>query len=891
MIGRVKRFFAATIGRRRFEARLEAELADHLDRRAEALVAAGVPRPEAKRQARLELGGSVDGFKDQCRDARRLAWGDELARNLRHAGRVLRRSPGLTATIALTLGLCLGANAAVLSVINAVLFKPLPYPEPDRLAMVAAVFEPLEGAGGTQTSHDGATWEALRNGVRSLELAVFSDWPSGANALAGDLAVYLEQQRVGADFFHVLGVAPLLGRSFSRAEDVPGGPPVTVISHGLWQRLWAGEPSVVGRSLVLRGAPHEIVGVMPEGFRSTVEADLWTPLQPSTTGEGGGTNYALAARLKPGVSWAAARAEARALSSAELPELRIRSGKAWFDLIPMQLGLAGGLESWLYATWVVALLVLVVGAVNVAGLLLTHGARRAGELATRMALGGGRLAVVRQLLTECLAFALVGGVVGLVLGWAGMRWLSALAREALGIWQPISFDGRVLAGLLGLVVLTVLLAGTVSALLATRLTLQPNTLGGDGRVLGARNPWPRRLLVVGQLALVVTLLVGAGLLVRTVVHLRGLAPGCDPEGVMAARISLQDARYADPADATRLLEAVAAELAGRSGIERAAAGLSLPFERPLNMGFALEGEADPPPGPRITNLTYVTTAGRADFFATLGVPLLEGRLLSPGDRVDSSPVVVVNQAFVGTYFAGQRALGARIAVAGTWREVVGVVGDTLQTPSWGERTPIAARAAVFLPVAQTSESFLRLVHTWFQPSVVVKSRLGAAATELELRRALSVVDSRLPVASVSALEAMREQVIAGQRFHALLLALAAGLALALAAVGLGGLIAGSVTERRKELGIRMALGATMSRTVGAAALPGLALAAGGVVAGLALSLAAVRALRTFVFGVPLWDPLTFTTVPLLLLFVAALASLLPALAVLRLNPARTLRTG
>lgn len=885
MIGRLLRFFAATLGRRRFENRLAGELAEHLALRADDLVASGLSRAEAERRARLELGGSVDGFKEECRSARRLVWGDEFLRNVRHAGRVLRRSPGLTLTIALTLGLGLGANVAVLSVINAVLLRPLPYPEPERLAMIQTVFGAAGQDGGTALAQDGRAWEALRDGVRKIRVAPYSGWASGANVVMGGEAQYLHQQRVGAGFFEVLGVAPALGRGFLPSEDVPGGPPVVVLSHELWRRHFASDPAVLGRTLLVRGAPYEVIGVLPQGFHTDLEADLWTPLLPSTTGEGEGTNYGIAARLPPGVSWEEARAEVAAVGAGLFANRRQDAPPARLDLLPMQEALASGLEQRLLITWVVALLVLVVGAVNVAGLLLAHGARRASEIRTRMALGGPRLAVVRQLLTETLAFAGLGGLVGLALGWIGMQLLRDAAANVLGVWQPITLDLRVLAAVCALVLATVLVTGLYPALAATRGALRPAELAGEGRVAGARNPWPRRLLVGGQLALVVTLLVGAGLVLRTLAHLRTLAPGCELRGVLAARVSLQDARYASAADAARLFDEVLADLARRPGIEGAAGGLSLPFERPLNMGFALPDDGDKPPGPRITNLTYVT----ASYFETLGIPVLRGRSLAPADRVGASPVAVINSAFARTYLEGKEPIGQRLSAGGTWYEVVGVVGDTVQTPSFGDPAPLAARAGVYVPVAQVSAGFLALVHTWFEPSFIVRSSLGQAAAEGELRRAIAAVDRQLPVAEVRTLTGLREQVIAAERFQAELLALAAGIALVLAAVGLAGLIAGSVAERTRELGIRMALGSSTAKTVAGAALPGLGIALGGLIAGLALALALVRALRAFVFGVGLFDPLTFVAVPLLLLTVTALASLVPALRILRLDPARTLR--
>lgn len=887
MSGRLGRWLDAVLGRRRFESRLSAEIEHHLALRAEELRAAGLAPGEARRRARLDLGMSPESVREECREARHLAWSDELVRNARQALRVLARSPGLTLTIVLTLGLGLGANTAVLSVVSAVMLRPLPYPAPERLALVQAVYGPGEEVAGRLDSHDGRTWEAVRGGTPSLLLAAYSGWPSGANVVVGDQALYLPQQRVGAGFFSTLGVPPMLGREFTPSEDVSGGPAVVVISYGLWQRLFGGDPAALGRALLLRGAPHQIIGVMPAGFRGGVEAELWTPLRPATTGEGAGTNYGILARLKPGASWPEARRELRALGAARLAEIRWPSGEGRLDLLGLQAGQASDLRRRLLVAWVVAVLLLAVAAVNVAGLLLAHGARRAAEIATRLALGGGRWAIIRQLLAETLAVAVLGGLCGLVLGGLGIASLRGYARDLLGIWQPITIDLRVALGVCGLVLLTVVVSGLYPAVAATRVRLQPASLGGDGRVAGVRTPWPRRLLVGVQLALVVALLVGAGLLLRSLGHLHRLAPGFRPEGLLAARVSLQDERYATSAAVGRLVAASLADLRRQAGVEHAAVGLSLPFERPLNMGFQLPGDADPPSGPRITNLIYTSD----DYFATLGVPVLQGRSLAASDAAGGENVVVVNAAFADAYLEGTAVVGARLAIAGSWRRVVGVVGDTQQHPSWGADEPLATKPGAYVPLTQVDDGFLRLVHTWFEPSWIVRSRLGEAAAGERLRAAIQRADPGLPVAAVRSLAAVRDGVLGTERFQAVLVAAAALVALGLAAVGLAGLIAGSVAERRRELSIRTALGASPVATVASAALPGLAVAGTGLAVGLGLAALLAPGLSALIYGVGLADPLTYLGVSGVLLGVAAVASLVPALRVLRFDPATALRAG
>jgi predicted permease len=810
---------------------------------------------------------------------------DNLHRDFGYALRMLRKSPGFTAIAVLTLALGIGANTAIFSVVDAVLLRPLPYPEPDRLAEVTTLYQ-SKGVEGIETSQDGRTWEMIRDHATFIDSAVFSGGSAGVNFVAHGKATYLQQQRVGAGFFRVLGVSPTLGREFTPEEDHAGGPAVTVLSYALWRQDFQADPAVIGRAATLRGEPYTIVGVMPAGFQTTTRADLWTPIRPSTTGEGSGTNYGIVARLKPGATWVQADSEVSVLGAAILKERKLPPQVyARFALVPLQRGLTDDLRKPLLILWSAVGLVLLVGCVNIAGLQLARSASRTREIATRLALGSGRAAVTRQLLAESILLAAAGGLAGVAAGYLGLRGLDLLARSALGVWQTVSLDARVLVVTAFVSLLTSVLFGLAPALSASGIDIRSALVEGGGRgVAGGSHRWPRRMLVIGEAALSMVLLVGAGLLIRTFAHLTSLRPGFDATNVITAKLSLQDARYATSQSVNRLFDQSLTRIRELPGVESAAVVLGLPYERLLNEAFRkLDGAA----GERratITDLSYATP----DFFHVLRIPVLRGRTFNSADQPQSKPVMLVNETFVKTYLHDQDPVGRHISIEGT-REIVGVVGDVQQKPGWGGKGPLASTPTVYIPASQTAGRSLIMLHTWFSPSWVVRSSAPVEGLIAGMQRAVEQIDPDLPFASFRAMGEVRSRSLSFQRFLTTLLSVLAGLALLLAAIGIYGLIANSIVERTRELGIRMALGATMSQAMKTVAITGIALAAAGVAIGCVLARAASQALRSFVWGVSAVDTFTFVAAAVALLLVAMLASFIPALRVLRLDPAHTLR--
>lgn len=817
----------------------------------------------------------------------RMSLLESLARDARFAVRVLRKSPGFTATAVLTLAMAVAINTAVFSIVDGVLLRPLPFPEPHRLFLMEATVE-TPGERSTRTSQHGTAWITVRDHATTADTAVFSTWVSGVNVVAGDRALHADQQKVGAGFFRVLGVRPVYGREFSVEEDRPGGPTAVVLSHEFWRSALGGDPAVVGRRITLRGEPHTIAGIMPAHVPSGVRADLWTPLRAGRTGEGSGENFQIVLRLKPGVTAAAADAEMRQLGP-EINRLHTLADgtTVTYGTVPLQRGLTGDtLRRPLLMLWTAVGLVLLIACVNLAGLMLARGAGRAREMATRLALGSGRAAIVRQLMVENLILATAGAALGLLLGAAMLHALTALAERALDLWQPVRLDGRAVGAAALCALVAAVGFGLIPAVQSTRLAARHRlSASGTRTIAGSASHVSRRLVVVTQVALGVVLLIGAGLLVRSFAHLRGLEPGFDGRGVYAASVSLQDARYQEGRQVARLVDGALQRLRETPGVGAAAVSLGLPYERLLNLGFRHLDGAEAAGDPRMTSATYVA----GDYFEVLRIPLRAGRVFDHRDTAAAPGVVLINETSAREYFGGANPVGRRIAFAGMERQIVGVVGDVQVRPGFGDRGPLAAMPLAYIPLAQTSNGMLRLVHGWFSTSILVRAQGDTDAVAPRLRQAVDSVDPLLPFADVRSMAAVQMEAVALPRLLMVLLLVLAGAAVLLTAIGIHGLIAASVAERTREMGIRLALGASSARAVRTIAAPGLAMAVLGIVFGSIAARAAVHLLQSLIWGVEPTDPSTFLAVAAFVVAVAAIASMLPALRVLRLDPATTLR--
>ena len=884
----MRRFFR----RGRLDAERAREMQTHIDHHVDDLIAGGQTRDQALAEARRRFGNPT-AIREEIYEMNSVPVLEPLVRDLRYAFRMLRKTPGFTAIALITLAVAIGVNTAIFSVVNALLIRPLPFPDPGRLVTIQNTIRTPRGTFVRMSGLDGRTFKAILDNVKTMDVAIQGSggWGGGVNLVAQNQAANVTQARVSAGYFKVLGIAPLIGREFTPDEDRPGGPAVAVLSYTLWSRLFDRDASAVGKTIMLRGESYTVVGIMPAGFTSGAPTDVWTPVRPNTTGEGGGTNYTLYARVHPDVSLEQASAE---MNQIVAPVLMPSDPKAAAEtsvasaVVPLQFAETNELRTPLLMLWGAVGIVLVIACVNLAGLLIARTGMRSREIATRMALGSGRRAVIRQLLVESAALALAGGLGGIAVGWLVLEGLKQLSVHVFDFGYPLSLDGRVLATTLLIALATSVLFGLAPAIYASRVNVHGSlSEGGTRSIAGGAGRWSRRILVVAEVALGVVLLVGAGLLVRTFVHLRALNPGFDPAQVTTAMVSLQDRRYEDAVKVNQLFEDSLARIRQQPGIDAAGITLGLPYTRLLNMGWRRIEGFDPSEKWLATNVSYVTPG----FIEALRLPLRRGRDFNDRDRDGAAPVVIVNEEFARKYYQGADIVGMHIRVAGAEREIVGIVGNARATSSGlgGDSGPLIVPFVVYVPAAQVDGAFFRQVHTWFSPTWVIRSSAPTATVADAVRRAIAGVDPLLPIAKIESMAEVQSASLASHRFMMSLVTGLGVVALMLAAIGIHGLIASSVAERTRELGIRLALGATARQVVMNVVTPGVMLAAIGVAIGCGGALALSTLMRSFIWGIQPTDPITYASVAALLLVVSLAASLIPAMRVLRLDPALTLR--
>jgi predicted permease len=813
-----------------------------------------------------------------------------LAQDLRYAVRLLLKSPGFTLLAAITLALGIGANAAIFSVVNSVLLRPLPYEAPDRLMMVFSQFpsmnfdrfwvDPMEY---TEYSRRNRSFEKL------------GAYVTGAVNISGtEEPVRADAALASAGLFEALGVGAQLGRIYSAAEDLPNAEKVVVLSDGLWRRAFAADRGILGKQIKVDGAERTVIGVMPPGFALGNERiDVWVPLalDPAKPGFRGNHYLFLVGRLKPGVSLAQSRSEMEGFLSRwkqELPDEHTPDPKRHRLVIqPFLDDLVGDVRPKIQLLMGAVGLVLLIACANVANLLLARAEARQKEIAVRTALGADRGRLVRQFLTESVVLSLLGGVLGLVLAYWGVRVIVAANLDSIPRVDEIGLDGRALLFTLGISLLTGFLFGLAPALHArTGAFFASLKEGGQRTTASASRQLLRRSLVVAEVALAAMLVIGGGLLIRSFWLLTQVDPGFDPKGILSLQIALPDATYPEDNQVNAFYTRLVDRLQQIPGVEAAAAVSGLPPNRPVNANDTeFEGVPEPPNGP-IHNVDYWQFVTR-DYFRTLDIPVLAGRVFSNSDAKGTPGVVVVNQTLANLFWPGQSPLGRRVKAPGgpsaeaPWLTVVGVVKDVKQ----GGLDKKTGTEMYFLAdqapdtVGGAPDTMYLMLRTAGDPLALV------SPVRDEIRR----LDPALPLADVRPMDQVVFESVAQPRFVAFMVLVFAVVALALAAIGTYGVLAYTVEQRTREIGVRMALGAQARQVLRMILAQGAWLVGLGLLLGVAGALLLRKVLASVLFGVTPTDPMILGAVVLVLSFVSFLACYLPARRATRVDPLVALR--
>ncbi|MGH9793588.1 MAG: ABC transporter permease [Candidatus Acidiferrales bacterium] len=792
---------------------------------------------------------------------------ETLLQDVKYGARMLAKSPGFALVAILTLALGIGANTAIFSVVHAALLRPLPYPDPDQLVMVWTNVERRGGPAQEWTNpadlHDWRTQNQVFEDMAALA--------GGVSTLSGDgEPEQLSTAAVTFPMFRVLKTPPVLGRDFTAQDDVPNGPRVVILTHGLWQRNFGGDPAIIGRTITLDSRPFTVIGVMPRGFRFPVipVTDAFVPLQQE--GNRGNAYLRVIARLKEGATLEQARAEmdviARRLEQ-QYPQTNEKTGIA---LSPLQDFFAGPARPALLVLFGAVAFVLLIACANVANLLVARATARKGEIAIRVALGAGRSRLVRQLLTESLLLSLAGGALGLLLASWSLGFLVAGLPTDSQSYFDIRIDRVVLAFAFLVAVFTPLLFGVTPALQAARPWMQAVLKEGTRTTGGARL---RSALVVSEVGLSLMLVVGAGLLMRSFAALLRVDTGFQVENVLRADLVLPNARYSERPQIAQTYAQMLERIRGLGGAVSAAATSTAPLSG-VNSDtlFRVEGRPEPQVNERVVAWFRAVTP---DYFRTIGIPLRGGRLFDARDGANAPRVVLANESFVRKYFPGEDPIGRRIGSPERWREIIGVVGNVRNFGLDREEPP-----AVYLPHAQVPLPFMTLV---------VRTAGDPLAVAAGVRGVVRDLDPNLAVSNLSSMERVVADSVADRRWTMWLLGALAALAMLLAAVGLYGVMAYAVAQRTREIGIRVALGAQRGDVLGMVLRDGMKLWVAGVVVGVAGALVATRWMGALLYGVGAMDSLTFVVAPVLLAAVAVLATVIPARRAMRVDPMVALR--
>jgi putative ABC transport system permease protein len=815
----------------------------------------------------------------------------DFGSDLRYALRMLIANPAFSLTAIAALALGIGANTAIFTVVDNVLLKPLTYPEPDRMVQFMYTFPDGNSLGASPVNFN--AWRAQTSVFQ--DVAAYDFGGPGFN-LTGAVPEQVHGIHVSEAYFRLFGAPVILGRTFTPEEDSPNSGHVVVISYGFWQRKFGGNDHIVGTTLSLSNEPYTIVGVLGKSFVTDPASDLWVPFQIDPNSTNLGHYFLVAGRLKPGVTVAQANAQLK-LAADQYRHLHPDDlgPKDSFGVQPLRDSIVAGARTSLFILLGAVAFVLLIACANVANLLLVRATGRKREFAIRAAMGAGRLRIIRQLLTESIVLSLVGGVLGLALGFVGVRALLALSPHDLPRigehGAGIGVDWRVLAFTLGISVLTGVLFGLFPAIGVSRTDLNSTLKESSNRSgTGLRHNKARSLLVISEVSLALVLLIGAALLIRTFLALRAVNPGFDPRNVLTLRMSLTGDQYLKTVGMAQLSHDGRERLNAIPGIEASAFTCCLPLEGGYGLPFNIIGR---PPDPKSQwNGGAGWMSASPGYFSVFHIPILRGRDFTEQDTGSAPLVVLVNETFAKKYWPKGDPVGQRLLIgkgvgpqfAEGPRQIIGVVGDIRDGGLNNEPRPL-----MIVPVDQVTDGMTALnagispmvwiVHTHGDPHQYIST-----VTE-QLRQA----SGGFPVARVRPMSEVVSESTASQDFNMLLLSIFGAAALILAAIGIYGLMAYSVQQRTQEMGIRMALGADRGRIRSLVVWHGMRLALIGVVIGIGAAFGLTRFIASFLYGVKTWDPLAFSTVPVVLSLVALFAVWLPATRASRLDPQQALR--
>jgi len=816
---------------------------------------------------------------------------ETLFKDIKHSLRMFRQSPGFTATAVLALALGIGANTAIFSVVNTVLLKPLPYPQPERI--VALMLSSPQGSANVTSIPKFNVWKEQN---RVLEdIAAFDAGGPGVNLSGGDRPEQLKAIRVSADYFHLFGAPIAIGRSFSAEEDRPGAGHFAVVSDGLWKRRFGADPKLVGSTIVLGGEPHTVLGIMGPGFDSYPAADLWMPLQANPNSTDQAHYLRAAARLKSGVTLEMARAQMKIAAEQfrrKFPRAMGPNGSFTADRL-QDIMLHNVRQSLLVLIAAVGF-VLLIACANVASLLLARATGRQREIAIRAAIGAGRGRIVRQLLTESVLLSVTGGLLGLALGSIGVRALLAINPGNIPrigeAGSAVSLDWRVVAFTMGISILTGILFGLIPALSASKPDLSSSLKESSSRSgSGLRQNKARGLLVIAEMTLALVLLAGAALLIRSFQALRSVNPGFDSHNVLTMEMSLVGGRFNRTEALAQLVRQAVERIEAVPGVVAAATTCSLPLEPSFGLPFTIEGRPLTD-GPSHGGADWRTVSPR--YFDVFKIPIQHGRVFTDRDDGGAGGVVLINEAMAHQFWPKEDPVGQLLSIGKGMgsvfqeppRQIIGVVGDVRDNGLNTNPGPI-----MYIPVAQVKD-YITALNNNLQPlSWVIRTKVDPYSLSVAIQNQVLPVNRDLPLAHIRSMQRVVSQSTARSDFNMTLLSVFAASAMLLAAIGIYGLMAYSVQQRTQEIGIRIALGAGPSEMRNMIVFQGMRLALIGVVIGVGAAFGLTRLMSSLLFGVKASDPIIFSAVAILLSAIALLATYIPARRATRIDPLVALR--